>query len=78
MFHSIKVLLKYLVLEKTKYILCYFIAFIDMHTYIKMWASKVVLMVKNPLPMAGDIRDMGLSPGWGRNRAGHGNSSIFA
>ena len=29
-------------------------------------ASQVVLVVKNPLASAGDIRDMGLIPGSGR------------
>ena len=62
MFHSIKVLLTYLVLEKTKYIVCYVIAFIDICIYIKMWASQVALVVKNPLQMAGDTRDVGLIP----------------
>ena len=80
MFHSIKVLHKYLVLEKTEYTVCYFIAFIDISvcTYIQMWASQAVLVVKNPLKIAGDTRDVGLIPGWVRNGAGHDNCSIFA
>ena len=36
--------------------------------------SQVVLVVKNPLPKAGDIRDVGSIPGWGRAPGGgHGN-----
>ena len=31
-------------------------------------------MVKNPLAKAGDVKDMGLIPGWGRSLGvGHGN-----
>jgi len=38
-------------------------------------ASQVVLVVKNPSANAGDIRDAGLIPGWGRAPGGgHGNS----
>ena len=37
-------------------------------------ASQVALVVKNPLTNAGDIRDMGSVPGWGRSpEGGHGN-----
>ena len=37
-------------------------------------ASQVVLVVKNPSANAGDIRDAGLIPGWGRAPGGgHGN-----
>ena len=40
-------------------------------------ASQVVVVVKNPLANAGDIRDMGSIPGF--PGGGHGNpSSIFA
>ena len=36
--------------------------------------SQVALVVKNPPPDAGDIRDMGTIPGLGRSRGGgHGN-----
>ena len=39
-----------------------------------VWASQVVLMVKNPPPNAGDPRDMGLTPGSGRiPGGGHSN-----
>ena len=31
------------------------------------WASRVVLVVKNPPANAGDLRDMGLIPGLGRS-----------
>ena len=38
------------------------------------WASYVVLVVKNPLANAGDVRDMGSIPGSGRSPGGgHGN-----
>ena len=34
----------------------------------------MVLVVKNPPTNAGDIRDLGLVPGWGRSPGGgHGN-----
>ena len=37
-------------------------------------ASQVALVVKNPPAIAGDVRDMGLIPGWGRSPGrGHGN-----
>ena len=40
-----------------------------------LWASKVVLVVKNLLANAGDIRDAGSIPGLGRSpRVGNGNS----
>ena len=39
-----------------------------------VWASQVVLVVKNPPADAGDIEDMGLIPGMGRAHGGeHGN-----
>ena len=31
------------------------------------WASQVALVVKNPPANAGDLRDMGSIPGWGRS-----------
>ena len=38
------------------------------------WASQVVLVVKNPPARAGDRRDAGLIPGWGKSPGGgHGN-----
>ena len=41
--------------------------------YLK-WASQVALVVKNPTDNAGDIRDMGSTPGLGRSPGGgHGN-----
>ena len=45
------------------------------------WASQVALVVKNPPANAGDIRDRGSIPGWGRSPGGgHGNpvASILA
>ena len=39
-----------------------------------IWASQVVLVVKNPPANAGDICDAGLIPGWGISPGGgHGN-----
>ena len=39
------------------------------------WASQVVLVVKNPLANAGDIRDVSSAPGSGRSPGGgHGNT----
>ena len=39
-----------------------------------VWASPVALVVKNPPANAGDIRDTGSIPGWGRSPGGgHGN-----
>ena len=32
-----------------------------------IWASQVVLVVKNVPANAGDIRDVGSIPGWGRS-----------
>ena len=38
------------------------------------WASQVALVVKNPPTNAGDVRDMGSIPEWGRSLGGgHGN-----
>ena len=34
------------------------------------WASQMVLVVKNPPTNAGDLRDPGLIPGWGRSLGG--------
>ena len=34
---------------------------------IYVWASQVALVVKNPPANAGDARDMGSIPGWGRS-----------
>ena len=43
------------------------------HVYIYTWASQVVLVVKNLPANAGDIRDVGSIPGWGRSPGGgHG------
>ena len=35
--------------------------------YFIIWASQMVLMVKNPVASAGDMRDTGLIPGSGRS-----------
>ena len=37
---------------------------------VKSWASQVVLMAKNLPASAGDIRDAGSIPGWGRSPGG--------
>ena len=43
------------------------------------WDSQVVLVVKNPLANSGDVRDMGLTSGWGRSpREGHGHPLPYA
>ena len=43
------------------------------------WASQVVLVVKNPLAKAGDIRDVGLIPRSGRSPGGgHSNPLQYA
>ena len=39
-----------------------------------LWASLVVLVVKNPLANVGDIRDLGSIPGLGRS-PGEGNDN---
>ena len=45
-----------------------------MARFIMIWASQVVLVVKNPPADAGDIRDTGSVPGSGRfPRKGNGN-----
>ena len=42
--------------------------------YKEGWASQVVLVVRNLPANAGDLRDSGLIPGWGRSLGeGHGN-----
>jgi len=41
---------------------------------ILIYGSQVALVVKSPPSKAGDIRDVGLIPGWGRSPGGgHGN-----
>ena len=43
------------------------------------WSSQAVLVVKNPPADAGDIRDIGSSPGSGRSPGvGHGNSLPYS
>jgi len=44
------------------------------HKYYTYRASQVELVVKNPPPSAGDVRDAGSVPGWRRSPGGgHGN-----
>ena len=38
----------------------------DMTEKLTLWVSQVALVIKNPFPNAGDIRDRGLIPGLGR------------
>ena len=39
-----------------------------------MWASQEAPVVKNPLAIAGDLKDVSLIPGWGRcPGGGHDN-----
>ena len=41
---------------------------------MSIWASQVVLVVRNLPANAGDVRDAGSIPGWGRSPGGgHGN-----
>ena len=44
--------------------------------YFMLWASQVVLVVKNPPANAGDTRDAGLILGLGRS-PGIGNGNLF-
>ena len=47
---------------------------LEMYITAHAWDSQVALAVKNLSANAGDIRDVGLIPGWGRSPgAGHGN-----
>ena len=43
-------------------------------TCANFWASQLTLVVKNPFANAGDVRDKGSIPAWGRSPGGeHGN-----
>ena len=42
------------------------------------WASQVTLVVKNLPANAGDVRDAGSIPGWGRSGKGYGNPLQYA
>ena len=45
-----------------------------MSVRMNVWAFQVVLVVKNLPANAGDVRGMGLIPGWGRSPGGgYGN-----
>ena len=50
------------------------IQLLEVHSFVTVWASQVVLVVKNPPVNAGDVRDVGLIPGWGRS-PGVGNAN---
>ena len=41
--------------------------------HIQLNDFQVELVLKSPLGKAGDTRDVGSSPGWGRSPEGHGN-----
>ena len=46
---------------------------------IIIWASQVVLVVKNPPANAGDVREVGLILGSGRSPGGgHGNPLLYS
>ena len=48
--------------------------FINYFWIMHKWASQVVLVIKNPPANAGDLRDTGSIPGWGRSPGGkHSN-----
>ena len=48
--------------------------FVVLGLSVCIWASQVVLVVKNLPANAGDVKDMGLIPGSGRSPGGgHGN-----
>ena len=55
----------------------HFIFFLSIFVYLAalgIGASQVSLMVKNPSANAGDVKDTGSIPGWGRiRRGGNGN-----
>ena len=44
--------------------------------YLHVWASQVVLVVKNPSANAGDVRDVGSITGSGRS-PGEGNGNLI-
>ena len=46
------------------------------HTHTHIWASQVLLVVKNLPINAGDVRDMGLIPGSGRSPGGEYDNPI--
>ena len=45
-------------------------------SYLKPRASQVAVVVKNMPANEGDMRDLGLIPGWGRSH-GEGNGNTF-
>ena len=55
---------------------CLWLSKVERLTYISkyLWASQVVLMVKNLLANAADVRDAGLIPG-SRRSPGEGNGN---
>ena len=55
-------------------VICFYIL-----SLTRLWASQVELVVKDLPANAGDIRDMGSIPGWGRSPGGgHGNSLQYS
>ena len=54
----------------TFFFLIFNLLFILYWNIVDLWASQVVLMVKNPPANAGDIRDVGLISGSGRSPGG--------
>ena len=51
----------------------------DMTEKLTLWVSQVALVIKNPFPNAGDIRDRGLIPGLGSSpEGGNGNTLQYS
>ena len=54
--------------------LLFICSFVFLFSPLLIWAFQVVLLVKNLSANAGDVREAGLIPGWGRSPGGgHGN-----
>ena len=57
----------------------FLILILFIHPVIRSWASQVVLVVRDPLANAGDLRDVSLIPGSGKSFGGwHGNLLQFS
>ena len=51
----------------------------QLSTHTQAWASQVALVVQSPPANARDVRNTGLTPGWGRSPGGvHGNPLQFS
>ena len=52
---------------------------LDMTERLTFWSLQVAIVVENPPANAGDVRDMGSTPGSGRSPGGgHGNSLQYS